>query len=109
MMTNKEILDIALKQSAIDTNCKPKDFLKNENVIVEFRLGADARTYYKEPIACNLVSYGNNIVASVKDEYRDIVAEYIEKYEFYYCFETPNMHWLNDRLSAKGQKMLLME
>lgn len=33
-MTNKEILDIALAQSAIDCNCNADDFLKEENVIV---------------------------------------------------------------------------
>lgn len=107
-MTNKEILQIAMKQSARDINCKASDFLSSEHVVVKSEVGPDARKYYKEPIACNLVSYGNNIVASVRDEYREIVAEYIEKFEFYHCFETPNMHWLNDRLSEKGQKICFM-
>lgn len=47
-------------------------------------------------------------VASVRDEYREIVEEYINKYEFYHCFETPNMHWLNERLLKKGQKVCFM-
>lgn len=59
-------------------------------------------------IACNLVSYGNNIVASVREEYRSIVTEYIGKFTFYHCFETPNMHWLNDRLSELGQRVCFM-
>lgn len=107
-MTNKEILQIAMEQSALDINCKVSDFLCAEHVIVPSEVGPDARKYYKEPIACNLVSYGNNIVASVRDEYREIVAEYIGKFEFYHCFETPNLHWLNDRLSQKGQKICFM-
>ncbi len=107
-MTNKEILQTAMEQSAIDINCKASDFLRADNVIVKSGVGPGARKYYKEPIACNLVSYGNNIVASVRDEYREEVEEYIRKFVFYHCFETPNLHWLNDRLLQKGQKVCFM-
>ena len=107
-MTNKEILQIAMEQSAFDINCKPEDFLKKEHVIVKSEVGPKARKYYKEPIACNLVSYGNNIVASTREEYRQVVEEYVNKFSFYHCFETPNMYWLNDRLSQKGQKVCFM-
>lgn len=107
-MTNREILQIAMEQSALDINCKASDFLCGENVIVQSGVGCHARKYYKEPIACNLVSYGNNIVASVREEYRAIVTEYIGKFAFYHCFETPNMHWLNDRLSELGQRVCFM-
>ena len=86
-MTNKEILDIAMRQSAYDINAKVSDFLMNTNVFVKSEIGLSARKYYKEPIACNLVSYGNNIVASVKDEYREIVETYLNKFEFYHCFD----------------------
>jgi GNAT superfamily N-acetyltransferase len=107
-MTNQEILQIAMEQSALDINCNAGDFLSSDPVIVPSQVGAAARKYYKEPIACNLVSYGNNIVASVKDEYKEIVEEYIRKFEFYHCFETPAMHWLNERLLDKGQKVCFM-
>ena len=107
-MTNKDILRIAMKQSAEDIGCKADDFLKNENITVPFRLGKNARKYYKEPITCNLVSYGNNIVAASSEEVVETVSEYIERYEFYHCFETPNMHWLNERLMQKGHKICFM-
>ncbi len=38
-MITEEILHIAMEQSAEDINCKTEDFLKNQNVIVPFRLG----------------------------------------------------------------------
>lgn len=107
-MTNKEILQIAMQQSALDLNCRASDFLLSTHVITESGIGPDARKYYSEPIACNLVSYGNNIVASVREEYKEIVEAYINKFEFYHCFETPNMHWLNGRLSERGQKICFM-
>lgn len=108
-MNNKDILRIAMEQSALDINCEAEDFLSNNHVIVKSYVGSKARKYYKEPIACNLVSYGNNIVASVRDEYRKVVEEYINKFSiFYHCFETPNLHWLNERLERKGQKVCFM-
>lgn len=108
IMTNKEILQIAMEQSALDINCRASDFLCDHPVIVRSGVGERARKYYKEPIACNFVSYGNNIVASVRDEYREIIEEYTGKYECYHCFETPNMHWLDEKLSEKGQKVCFM-
>ena len=107
-MTNREMLKIALAQSAEEMGCGPEDFLKSENIIVPFRLSAFARRYYKLPITCNLVSYGNNIVAAVTEEVGGPVAEYIGRFDFYHCFETPNLHWLNDRLTEKGHKVCFM-
>ena len=81
-MTNKDLLRIAMAQSAADIGCRPDDFLADNNVVVPFQLNADAKKYYKLPIACNLVSYGNNIVAAAADDVSDIVKEYIGKFEF---------------------------
>ena len=107
-MTNRRILQIAMEQSAEDIGCRPEDFLLSENVTVPFHMGAGARKYLKEPITCNLVSYGNNVVAAATEEAADIAAEYIDRYEFYHCFETPNMHWINDRLMQKGHRICFM-
>lgn len=108
MYTNQAIIKIAMEQSALDINCRAEDFVKEDNVIVESKIGSFARVYYKEPVACNLVSYGNNIVASVKGKYREIVKEYIDKFEFYHCFETPNLHWLESRMNQYRQKICFM-
>lgn len=102
MMTNKDILRIAMEQSAADIGCKAEDFISDKNVIVPLNLRPNAKKYYKLPIGCNFISYGSNVVAAVTDEVADIVNEYILKFEFYHCFETPNMHWLNEKLSSKG-------
>ena len=107
-MTNKDILHIAMEQSAADIGCKAEDFLSDKNVVVPLNMGSNAKRYYKLPIGCNFISYGNNVVAAVTDEVAQIVAEYISKFEFYHCFETPNMHWLNERLSSKGQTTCFM-
>lgn len=107
-MTNREMLQIAMRQSAEDMGCCEEDFKANRNIVSPLKLGKDARKYLKEPITCNFVSYGNNIVAASINETLDIVSEYIGKFEFYHCFETPNMHWLNERLLEKGHKICFM-
>ena len=45
-MTNKEIMDIAMQQSAYDTNAKVSDFLQDTNVFVKSGVGPLARKYY---------------------------------------------------------------
>lgn len=107
-MTNKEIMRIAMEQSAEDIHCTAQDFLRAENVVVRSCIGPEARRYYREPVALNFVSYGNNVVASVRDEYRALAEEYISRFSFYRCFETPSLNWLAERLSPAGQKICFM-
>ncbi len=49
-----------------------------------------------------------NVVASVTEDVREIVTEYVGKYEFYHLFETPNLHWLSNRLDGNGYKICFM-
>lgn len=44
-MTNKEILDIAMQQSAYDTNAKASDFLMDTNVFVKSGIGPLITTF----------------------------------------------------------------
>lgn len=44
-MTNRDILEIAMRQSAIDANCAEGDFKKNDNVIVASVKRPDAKKY----------------------------------------------------------------
>lgn len=108
VMTNQEILNIAMAQSAIDANCESGDFVRGEPVIVESKVNPDARKYLDLPFACNLISYGSNIVASIDMSYRDIVENYIHKYGTYHCFETPQMHVLNEAFREHGMKVCFM-
>ena len=107
-MTKEEVLRIAMEQSAKDIGCGAEDFLSSSNVLVPLKLGEDAKRYYEFPIGCHFISYGNNVVASATEELFGVVDEYIKKCEFYHCFETPNMHWLNERLEPLGQTVCFM-
>lgn len=106
--TNKRILEIAMQQSAADANCCAQDFLREENVIVVSNKNPAARKYLSLPLACNLISYGNNIVASIDEKYRSIVLDYISRFSVAHCFETPNLHVLNDALQKEGFRVCFM-
>ena len=108
VLTNEMILQIAMQQSAIDANCTAEDFLRQENVIAVSKENASARKYLRLPHVCNLISYGSNVVASVSEEYKDLVKNYLSKYPVEYCFETPNIHVLDDAFQALGFRMCFM-
>ena len=107
-LTNEMILNIAMKQSAVEANCNIDDFLYTKNVITISKENPSARKYLKLPHICNLISYGNNIVATISEKYEDIVREYISKYPAEHCFETPNMHILNDAFQKEGFRICFM-
>ncbi len=106
--TNLDIRRIALEQSALDAGCRPEDFTRRENLVVISRENERARRYLKLPHVCNLISYGDNIVASVAEEFRELVGAYIDRYPVEHCFETPNMHVLNDAFQPLGFRVCFM-
>ena len=108
MFTNQEILQVAMEQSAIDAGCRPEDFQGSENRVVESVCDPQARRYLTLPFDCNLISYGSNIVASVAEKYRGIVLDYINRFPAEHCFETPNLHVLNDALQKDGLRICFM-
>ncbi len=107
-MTNQDILAIAMQQSAIDLNCNINDFCKDKNVIVTSSTNEKARKYLELPFLCNLVSYGNNIVASIDKSLEVIIKEYINKYKLEHCFETPAIYALNDELQKFEMRVCFM-
>lgn len=107
-MTNEDILQVAMRQSSIDLGCQIKDFLKHENNIVISKKVHNARKYLELPFDCNLVSYGNNIVASVREDIVEVVTKYIGQYRIEHCFETPNLNVLSDALARYDLKICFM-
>ncbi len=71
------IIEIAMRQSAIDAGCEARDFMRTENITVISAADRRARKYLELPFDCNLISYGSNIVASVGEGYVERVSEYM--------------------------------
>lgn len=106
--TSQSILDAALRQSAVDAGCEKEDFLRSTPVVVDSQTNPGARRYLELPFDCHLISYGNNVVASVSEECRELVSAYLRRFPAEHCFETPNMHVLNDALEAEGLRLCFM-
>ena len=104
-MDNKKILEIAMRQQAIDFNCMPGDFCLNENKVVISKENPQARAYLKLPLFCALTSFGKNIVASVDADISEMVSEYINNHRMEDCFAPPNIFLLNDELQKHGKRI----
>ena len=107
-MTDKEILKLAMAQSALELGAEAEDFEKSENVTVISKKAEGARKYLQLPFSCQIVSYGNNAVASVSKEFYSLTRSYLDKYPAAHIFETPNLHVLNEALLPLGQKICFM-
>ncbi len=108
MLTNQDIWRIALQQSAYDSGCAPEDFLAAQNVMTISKENPLARKYLPLPLACDLVSYGTNIVAQTNKELAPVVKAYVDKYPVEHCFETPNLHALGEAIEPFGLKVCFM-
>ncbi|GHV87252.1 hypothetical protein AGMMS50255_5480 [Spirochaetia bacterium] len=107
-MTNRDILRIAMEQSAIDSNCMAEDFTSGQNKVVISAANNNARRYLNLPFFCDLVSYGSNIVASVDARVSDFVLRYINHCKIAHCFETPNLHLLTKEFAQYGKTPCFM-
>ncbi|MGN0970460.1 MAG: GNAT family N-acetyltransferase [Aristaeellaceae bacterium] len=107
-MTNQDIWQTALRQSAVDCNCRAEDFFRAEPVITLSRAHPKARKYLPLPLACDLTYYGGSVVAQVSSELREPVERYLRRFEPAHCFETPNLHVLAESLAPYGLKVCFM-
>ena len=106
--TYESILRAAMEQSAIDLSCEADDFCVSGNRLVLSRPNENARKYLELPFFCQFVSYGNNVVASVSEEFAPFAEKYIEKYGAVFCFETPALLELDSELQKYGHRVCFM-
>ena len=108
-MTNKDLIETAMKQSAVDMCCTADDFTKKENIIVSSYKSDSARIYLELPFICNLVTYGSNIVASVGSGHESAVKQYLDGTDVMHCFETPSLYRLNELIKPHGAVCFMAE
>ena len=97
-MNRKEILDIALKQSAADCACSPEDFLRAEPVVTEAAASPSARRDRPNPPVLRMVSFGSNVVAACRKDLIPDVTAYVNSLAAHRCFELPYLYDLNKAL-----------
>ena len=104
-MTYEKIQRIAMEQSAVDLSCEPEDFCSAQNKVVVSRRSREARRYLELPFFCQLVTYGNNVVASASEEFAPSAQKYIEKFGAVRSFETPAVIELEKQLNQYGHTL----
>ncbi len=107
-MTYRQMLSIALEQSAVDSSCSSADFTSGKSTVVISKPSENARRYLRLPFILDLTSYGSGIVASVSHGYEEIARDYINRFTEYHCFETPNLHVLSEALRPTGADVCFM-
>ena len=65
------IFRLAAEQSAVDFCCAPEDFFRDENVITISCFREGRRADLEPPHVFDLVSYGSNVVACVREDLQD--------------------------------------
>lgn len=105
-MTNAEILDIALAQSANNCCCAPEDFFSTENVVRASSTRDNLPAYFELPMVCDLVSYGSNVVACCREELVEPVAVWLGTLDAVHdAFETPELYRLNELLAPLNARV----
>ena len=107
-MTQRDILETALRQSAVDLCCTVGDLTGGTNIVVTSGCSPDARRYLTLPFLCNFVTYGTGVVASVSEGYADIARDYMARVPAAHLFETPSMHLLDDAVRPLGGRVCFM-
>ncbi len=108
MFTNKDMLMIAMGQTAIEYNCTIENLMSNKNTVTKSVFNENKRAYLPLPLDCSLVYYGNGIVAQTNDDLSRDVQTFLDKYPAEHCFETPNMHVLDEILAKHNLKICFM-
>ncbi len=108
MLTNEEIFRIALRQSAIDCHCEPRDFLSQAGTVTVSRADPRARKYLSLPCQLEMTSYGNCVVAQCSEAVLPVAEEYIRRYDVSHAFETPHLQALDNMLDPYGLKTCFM-
>ena len=67
-----------------------------------------ARKYIPLPLECDLVTYGNNVVAQTSPRLKEAVRKFIDHYPVEHAFETPHLHVLDQLLEPYGFKVCFM-
>lgn len=105
-MNNKDIMKIAIEQSARDYNILAEDLLKEGYTMYSpSEVTSSARNYLKRKPYCNLLYYGQSLVAVVDEEVQAFMEKYLSKYKdnIYRCFDAPQITTLNSELEKRGK------
>lgn len=87
---------------ALEFNCKPEDFTKQENILTVAALHAGRRVYSHEPYFFHMVTTGGNAVVTADACLHPFLREYIAGTPGHFLFEIPNLLPVERELNRHG-------
>ncbi len=102
MWTHDLIFRLAAEQSAVDFCCAPEDFFRDENVITISCFREGRRADLEPPHVFDLVSYGSNVVACVREDLQEIASSLLARFAPAHCFGAAAIHALDELLLPQG-------
>ena len=109
MKTSREILNIALRQSAYDCCCAPEDFGTGKNVVRESFETDKAKKFIQTPAVFLMTSYGANVVACARKDVLAGITDVVGNAETASdCFQMPAVSAFNAVLAAANAKIRYM-
>ncbi len=90
---------------ALEFNCTPEDFLKQENVLTLPELHEGRRLYSSEKYFFHMVTSGGNAVVTAEESLHPFLKEFIKGRPGHWLFELPNLLPLEKELNKFGYSL----
>lgn len=92
---------------ALEYNCTPSDFLRDENVLTVSALREGRRMYEKEKYFFHMVTAGRNAVVTADEVLHPFLREFIKGRTGHWLFEIPNLLPLERELNRFGYTLTM--
>ena len=107
MFTKSEIEEKIKNQLAVEFNCEPGDFDRDENIITAAVQHPDRRKFSEKPFFLQMATLGRGTVISADETIRTWLIEWIKGKQGIWLFEQHNYFELETELRKHGYKMAL--
>jgi hypothetical protein len=101
----REYFDKLLAQLAVELNCKPEDFMKEENIVTVSVLNEGRRRYIPGKWFLQMATVGGNTVITADECLHDFLKSYVKDREGHRLFEHGCLSDLDEELKKYGFKM----
>lgn len=105
MMTNKEVFEIAKKQSALDYSFN-RELIDKEGytIVPSIKPPAEARNYLSEALSFNFLYYGTGLVCVADEKFESFAKGFIEKNKesLFRVFDAPQISEVAKKLHQEG-------
>ncbi len=94
-----------LEQLALEFNCSPEDFVRDDNVITKACLHEKRRKFSDEPFFLQMATFGKGTVISADERIHPWLETWVKGKTGFWLFEQHNFYELERELRKYGYKM----